>query len=154
MKLFFDMDGVLSDFQSHFKKHYPQYDNLWDLSDEVFWPLVKAIDNFWEDLPLMPHAEELFKFANENFEVEILSSPSSHDHRSYGAKIEWLEKHFSAYDFPINLVTQKYKKLFAEKGALLIDDQEQNCVEFKENGGQTIHFQDGLTTLNALKALV
>lgn len=152
MKIYFDMDGVLADFQGHFKKHYPHIEDPWDLGDDEFWPMVKAIPNFWEDLPMMPNAKELFQFAKENHTIEILSSPSSHDDRSFDGKIKWVRKHLGD-DIRVNLVTRKYKQLFAQdKRCVLIDDIKKTCDEFKQKG-LSIHYLNAKQALSDLKSI-
>ena len=151
MKIYFDMDGVLADFQKYFKQHYPEIVDPWDLTDEEFWPKVKAIPDFWENLPVLEGALELFEYAKQNHEVEILSSPSSHDHRSYGGKIKWVEKHLGE-DIRVNLVTRKHKQKFAEEDSVLIDDIEKTCKEFEQKKGLSIVFKTAQQALNELKS--
>jgi len=152
MKIYFDMDGVLADFQNHFKSFYPQITDLWGLEDDVFWPLVKAIPNFWEDLPVMADALELFKYAQDNHEVQILSSPSSHDDRSFGGKIKWVRKHLGD-DIRVNLVKRSSKQLFSEEGTVLIDDIKTTCYEFGNKEGLSIHYLNAKQALSDLKQL-
>ncbi len=148
MKIYFDMDGVLADFDGMLRKHHPHVEDFSVLPDDEFWPLVKAIPNFWEDLEILPGANEMVKaaFENENVtHVEVLSAPSRHDLRSYAGKVKWLEKHFSEYfpfDLRLNLVIAKNKKHFAEPGSVLIDDLDKNIDAWNKNGGFGILHKD------------
>ena len=144
MKIYFDLDGVLADFQGYLRQHYPEIEDFNSLSDEEFWPLVIKIPNFWENLPVLPGAKEMVQSAFENPKydsVEVLSAPSRHDLRSYAGKVTWLQKHFPDVfpnDFRLNLVIAKNKKHFSNEGSVLIDDLAKNISEWNENGGQGI----------------
>ena len=152
--VYFDMDGVLVDFVGRFLDHYPEIGtqaNMYKLDDEEFWPKVKAIEGFWENLDAIKGSLDLFKYAYNNFNVEILSSPSRHDKRSGSGKFHWLEKNLGDYVFSINLVRAQNKKYFANENSLLIDDLQSNIDGFRENGGTAIKFENAEQALNELK---
>ena len=153
MKIYFDMDGVLADFQGYFRSQtMTTVEDLWSIPDDVFWKYVKNIPKFWENLPVMPDALKLFKYAQKHHDVQILSSPSSHDDRSFGGKIKWVRKHLGA-NVRVNLVKRSHKRLFAEdKKCVLIDDIKETCDEFKEKG-LSIHFLNAKQALSELKSI-
>lgn len=151
--VFFDLDGVLADFDAHLRSRHPLLPaDLFSLSDQEFWPLVLSIPNFWEDLPLIAGAKELFHFACEHFEeVAILSAPSRHDNRSCIGKNLWLNQHFSHYFFERNFVRAHHKKRFADPNSILIDDQLKNIEEWRQAGGIGIHFKNASQAIDELK---
>ena len=156
MTIYFDMDGVLADFQGYLRKHHTNLpEDLFSIPDPEFWKLVKEIPDFWENLLVIKGAKELFDFAYDNFEeVAILSSPSRHDNRSIVGKVTWLNNNIgddSTKIYERNFVRSNKKKFFANKNSVLIDDLDSNIDEFKQAGGHTIHFKTASQALKELK---
>jgi 5'(3')-deoxyribonucleotidase len=158
MTIYFDMDGVLADFQGYLRKHHPDLPkDLFSIPDDEFWKLVRAIPDFWENLEPIKGAKELFEFAHDNFEeIAILSSPSRHDSRSISGKVTWLNKNIGDPNdggriYERNFVRANKKKFFANKTSVLIDDLDENINEFKGAGGHTIHFKNASQALKELK---
>jgi hypothetical protein len=154
MKVYFDMDGLLADFDGHLLKHHPELKgvNTWKMPDDEFWPLVKGIPNFWKELPVKPKALELWDFCYKNFdEVAILSAHSTHDTRSKAGKKAWLDKHLPTSKYKYKRHFTKKKEEFAEKDAILIDDLLENCKKFVKKGGQAIHHTDINVTIAIMK---
>jgi 5'(3')-deoxyribonucleotidase len=147
----FDMDGVLCDFEKKFREYHNVEGSLFEIEDSKFWPMVKEIPNFWESLELINGSKLLFSYAITRANVEILSAPSRHDNRCAIGKCKWLKDNLGEFDFPINLVRAKYKKMFANEETILIDDLEKNVNEFRENGGKAILFVNAEQALRELK---
>jgi hypothetical protein len=140
--IYFDMDGVLSDFAKMFSDNYGTHIDTWALKDEVLWPMIMKIDKFWENMERVKGSKELWDYAYKIANVEILSGYSRHDKRSIEGKKVWLKKNLSGYNFKTNLVLAKEKQKFADPNSILIDDILNNVNQFKSNGGNTIHFKN------------
>jgi hypothetical protein len=156
MKVYFDMDGLLADFQGHLLNHHPQLQgvDLWQIPDDKFWPLVQSIPNFWENLPVMPRAIELWDYCYNNFdEVAILSAPSTHDLRSEDGKNKWLDKHLPKSKYKYERYFTKKKEQYADQDSLLIDDMLENCKKFVSKGGKAIYHTDINVTLSIIKGM-
>ena len=81
-KIYCDMDGVLTDFESRFEhytgKHPQVYEKEFGL--ESFWHLidVKVGVGFWVGMDFMPRGKELWDFI-KSYQPDLLTSPSRHN---------------------------------------------------------------------------
>jgi 5'(3')-deoxyribonucleotidase len=156
MKVYFDMDGLLADFDGHVEAHYPELKgvNTWNIPDDEFWPKIKSIPNFWRGLPVNEGAIELWDLCHAHFEVAILSAHSTHDERSISGKKVWLDKHLPTHKYNYNRHFTKTKEDHADEYSILIDDLVNNCDKFDKAGGASIHHTDIKHTTNIIKELV
>ena len=165
-KIYLDLDGVLVSLEKALSDvcDVPNLNDILSLHDIVgqrdslfFSLLPTAIENkvfeVAEPLPLyFILTTKLAKYGNKSLlevwqdkdiSVEILSSITSGmtEYHSIIAtqKLRWLQKH-NLDHLPIHLVKgAKEKQKYAEKGSLLIDDYLRNCIQFRQNGGYSIH---------------
>lgn len=154
MKVYLDLDGVLADFDQHFKDKFgvcPQ-----TLDDNVLWKKINSYQEFYENLPLMAGALELFNFLNENFDVTILTAcPKSNYQKSALQKKEWVRKHLSKDINVLPVLGGKNKALFMhEEGDILIDDMAKNCQAWDDLGGKSIIHFDVQSTINIMKKMM
>jgi hypothetical protein len=156
-KIYLDMDGVIADFDRHYKELYRMTPREADQKKEFY----KLFDHFianehFAKLPMMQDALILLKFLHDTgIPVEILSSTSSEKRHEPIAKqkTEWLHKY--GINFPINLVPGKrLKRQYAKPDYLLIDDTAQNIDQWREDGGIGILHTDALSTISILKMYV
>lgn len=149
-KIFVDMDGVLTDFNSGYKlingrspsevknsKIKGEYALCWD----------KFVDqDGFEILGWNPGGPDLIAalmlLDRKKYQVCILSSAGGF-HRQLTVmrqKIKWLEDHM--IEFPAVVVPgRRYKSGFADKDSLIIDDTFDTTLSFREQGGSAIHHQ-------------
>ena len=146
--VYFDLDETIASFSSIFLKHNKGITKKelvkQEIPDDEFWPMVLKIDKFWESLDIIPNGIKLLKYASDNgFDVQILSSPSSHDSRSIPGKKIWIKKNLSKYNISkVNLVTSSKKKEYATANSILVDDLKKNVDEFLQAGGNALLFND------------
>jgi 5'-nucleotidase len=157
MKIYLDMDGVIADFDRHYRELYKMSPKEAD-DKKAFY---KLFDHFiateqFAKLPMMQNAKLLLEFLNgTGVPVEILSSTASEKRHDAIApqKTEWLLKH--GIHYPINFVPGKrLKRTFAKPEHLLIDDTSVNIDQWRENGGIGILHKDALTTIDTLKMYI
>ena len=126
--LFFDMDGVLAEFNSALK-----------YVDEA---TKKEYEGHYEDIPgffalmdPMPGAIDAVKELSRHYEVFILSTAPWRNPSAWTDKRIWVEKHFGGIFYKRIILTHR-KDLI--KGNFLIDDSRWNgASKFK---GKWIHF--------------
>lgn len=147
-KLYIDMDGVLADFEGHFKDIFK--DNLYDgesckdymnrVGPDKFWDDIYNIDTFWLDIkPLHNNIKDIWKTLEKKFNhIMILTSPSR-DIKCRIQKRLWVDKYISP-KIPILFETNKYR--YASKYSILIDDTESKISDWIKYGGQGILFKD------------
>ena len=157
MKIYLDMDGVLTDFDKEYEKMFgvrPDgvaartrhfYDN-WDefVTSKAFTRLDKH-----------KFADELLNFVRGlNVPVEILSSSGGEKYHDLvvSHKSEWLKS--NGIDYKPNIVPGGKKKAeFANPWHILIDDTEHVIEWYRKAGGTAILHKDISDTLAQLSKL-
>jgi hypothetical protein len=160
-KLYLDMDGVLSDFESSFSGFYGP-DTLKIREKKMWteeWPNFILEKKGFEHLPWWPGGQELVKFAKRltirGIEVEILTSSGGEKYYKEvkEQKIIWLKK--QGITFKPNVVSgRKHKKDYAGPGIVLVDDSLDVIESFNKAGGIGIHHKDLGDTIEKIKTLL
>lgn len=159
-KIYFDMDGVLADFNRGVKElcgiEPPCQSNKTEADDDIMWEAVKNVEHFYDRLELMPGALEMFKELNGKYDVEILSGipkPRRGILTSGEDKISWAHRLLSR-ELKVNIVFREEKKNYVTgKDCILIDDLPKNIKEWNENGGTGILFISAKETLDEINRI-
>lgn len=171
MKIYFDMDGVLV----HFDAMRPNDKNLnhpsKELSPEMrmakkqFWLDIEQQPNFWRDIPEIQGIEQLLKVAKQSGEIFVLSKTPSAKHFIGGKKYvefvanekrEYILKHFGDFFDNKHIIIcdgAKGELIKPANDDILIDDRNENIIEWQIHGGQGILFINAIDTVNKLKTL-
>lgn len=140
-KVYFDLDGVLSDWVKAFEfmTGIP-VDEFAKMSKEQRLAIkeehVRA--DFFRNLEPIEHGLDMFRVFNRlaNVDVEILTAVG--DVEPFGvitAKIDWVREYLCPH-VKINTVHKsKDKAVWATKGAVLIDDRDDALIPWREAGG-------------------
>lgn len=138
--VFLDLDGVLADFVAgsfrvHNRTPHPihtwDYYTDWGLTAEQFFaPMGRE---FWAGLDKLPDADWLVATVRGSaHDVAIATGPCLTPGCIEG-KRDWVEKHYPA--LAPRIVFTGAKHLLAHRGALLVDDSNQNVERFGSRGG-------------------
>ena len=127
--LYVDMDDVLCDFTKAYQQSLTEF-------PEIKFP--QSRENFFLNLDPLPGAIEAVGDLRSSLEydVYILTAPSTRNPLSYTEKRLWIENHFD-YDFVKKLIISPNKALL--KGDFLIDDYDSGKGQDKFQG-KLIHF--------------
>ena len=138
-EIYVDMDGVLADFFGDWAK-LMGVDSFRDIKDAgPALAKIRATDDFWLKLPLLPEAKKLLSLIKEvKGEYNICTSPLANDPNSEPHKREWIKKNLAFFP-PKNIHITHDKPQFAtakdSTPNILIDDYGVNINAWEAAGG-------------------
>ena len=161
-KIFFDMDGVLADFDRGIRElcGIPSLNQeaADKAADERMWAAVRDTDHFYDRLELMPGAEKMFRLLYKKYGAccEILTAIPKAERGITSAgedKIRWMRRMLSE-DVKINIV-QRREKLKSCDGSetVLVDDREDTIRDWVKKGGTGILHVSAEETLKKMEEL-
>jgi len=143
--IYFDMDGVLADFEAGFFKVSGQDLSL--LPDDVFADKetkdkVFSHPTFFLDLPILPEAKDMVRYAmGFAADVQALTATGYSNEEAVAAqKEEWIARHFPEITQVHTVPKSDMKAKYAWPDVILIDDRlEKSIKPFRAKGGIGIH---------------
>ena len=148
MKIYVDMDGVLTDFVAQLAPFGYDGDN-WP--DDKLWPTVKSIPNFWRDMPWLTGGKILWRTIMK-LKPTILTAPARDDPSCKMGKLEWVCREIGN-DVPVIFARACDKCQYAGNGDILIDDMERNIKQWRDAGGIGILHIGAAKTIEELKKI-
>ena len=152
-KIYFDMDGVLADFEGGvinlcgFRPPMQSDKNCTKEDEDHLWEEIRKVDHFYAKLGLIPGAKELFDEVYEKYgdRCEILTGvpkPHRNIEHSKEDKVEWIRRLLSE-EVVVNTVLRKEKVQFCTgPECILIDDFDKNTNEWDSFGGTSVLYTD------------
>ncbi len=145
IKIYFDMDGVLADFEGYYHDNGIPFD--FDDHEEESWDVVRNTPNFYYVLKPIKGALELFKKFSESYDCIILSAkpkPFRGVPTAEEDKINWLIKYLGQeVADKANICYREDKEKFCTGSQdILVDDYEINIEEWTKKGGTGVLFKD------------
>lgn len=128
MIIYFDMDGVLTNF----KKRIEEYKTEGKQTDYEFWTSL-------EELPIN---NIVSKLKNMGYQIGIITALPNKPKHAFDAKlgkIKWLNDHYSGLFNPI-YITSDSKDQYCKPGDILIDNKQSNIDAWNSAGGIGIYF--------------
>ena len=157
MKIYLDMDGVLTDFEKKYEELFGVRPKEVSGRTKHFWENWDTFVKGGNFVHLEKHegADKLLTFVNMlGVPVEILSSSGGQTHHEYVTtqKIAWLCNH--GIPFKANIVPGGSKKaLYAKPWNILVDDTDRVVEEYRAAGGTAILHYDVDVTIRELSRL-
>jgi 5'-nucleotidase len=145
LRICVDMDEVMADtLAEHLRRYNQHFDEavtlddltgkgLWEYAPEDRRQLLRDFldaEDFFEDLPIMPDAQQVLKQLSERCEIFVATQAMSVPN-SLGPKFRWLQRHFS-FISPTNYVFCGNKSIL--RADYLIDDMPRNLERFEGKG--------------------
>lgn len=140
-----DMDEVMADtLEEHLRRYNQEFDEaltMEDLAGKGLWDIAPAdrqaqlrafldAEDFFEDLALMPGAQEVLRQLSGRFEIFVATQAMTVPN-SLGPKYRWLQRHFSFIP-PTHYVFCGNKSILLAD--YLIDDLPRNLQRFQGQG--------------------
>lgn len=152
MKLYVDMDGCLTDFNSAVRAIGGETGLLPNATEEQKMIMYRKIDNagvsFWANMPWKEDGKKLWKVIRVFYPV-ILTSPGKFAYAVRG-KNYWVKNNLPG----TQLFFSNNKGDYAERDAVLIDDMAPNIVVWREVGGIGILHKNAKNTERQLLSLL
>ena len=179
IKIYFDMDGVLADFDvaaTHLSNGRTDLNNQTKLMTDDLraakiqrWQRIERTERFWEDMPIVPNIKDLLQVAQQLGEIFVLTRvPSAKNfvagdsYVSYiaNAKKEWIAKNMSDFFPPENVIAicgasgEKEALIKPTLDHILVDDRAGNVADWESAGGQGVVFQSVARSITDLQNLL
>ncbi|MCR4892102.1 MAG: hypothetical protein K5989_07990 [Lachnospiraceae bacterium] len=161
-KIYFDMDGVLADFDRGVRElcHMEPLNQMTSTEEEdtKLWAAVREVGHFYDKLEIIPGSDELLRsiMAKYGDKCEILTGiPKPHRHIDNAGedKQKWMARHFGP-EIRVNIVFKEQKKERCKgEGCILIDDYQKNIYTWRQLGGTGILFTDAASAKEELRRL-
>ena len=132
MIIYFDMDGVLTNF----RKRIEEYKAEGKRTDYEFWASL-------EELPTKPIVDYLKSKGYELGIISMLPSRPTHPLDAVLGKPSWLQEHYGGI-FNVAYYVKENKAQYCKPGDILIDNKQSNIDDWNNAGGIGIFF-DGYT---------
>ena len=154
LKIYCDMDGVLTDFDKQFSEIHPWNPTKFTEKNgkDEFWELIDGRGvGFWVGMKWMEDGKILWEYLKTNHNVELLSSPSRAEHSRLGKRL-WVRNH--KLGAKLNLAYSHNKKKYAAPNHVLIDDRKDNIEGWESEGGIGILHTSAEDTISKLLNIV
>ena len=150
--IYFDMDGVLADFNRGVRElcHMEPSDlnNPDEAHDNKMWEEIRKVGDFYYQLKPIFGSVELFKKLHDHFgsQCQILTGvpkPKRNIPNAGDDKKRWVCEYLGE-DIIVNVVLTEDKKNYVkDRYCILVDDMAKNISAWKEAGGTGVLFLNG-----------
>lgn len=154
--VYVDMDDVLVEFHDFVSARFGV--GIKTLTKTEFWNRLMEYPNIYSELPIHPDAKRLMQMVDmaarrHGYRVCVLTATAmpSKIPLCVPHKLACIEEHFpGTFDRVVTCLRQE-KKNFCKPGDILIDDRDENCEEWEEQGGTAILYTDFAGSIGALR---
>lgn len=132
-RLFIDMDGVLADFEGHYRTHFGVTLDRHAPDPGDLWANLKTRPTWFEDLPVLPGALDFFR-ALAPYRPTLLSGLSRSLPDAHAQKRRWADKYLGP-DVPLITCPAHRKRDHGRPGDILVDDWSRYRDKWEKMGG-------------------
>jgi len=148
MRLFCDLDSVLTDFSQQLEDLLG-YKPPKESNDPDIWKKIdKAGEKFWSEMSWLSDGHTLWN-AIKKYDPTILTAPSNHPSSEAGKKI-WFKRELPN----VKYILEQDKEKYASPDAILIDDRKKNIDKWKKAGGIAILHKNAEDTIKELEKIM
>lgn len=154
--VYLDSDGVLAGFEEKVSQIVGKPFNKID--KRTIWTSIerynKEVEPFFESLPVLPDANELFNFVKNNFiNYYILTAVGYTPKNAAEQKKNWFRKHFGYVNVK-TVNSSEQKAQYACKTCILIDDRSKSIEPWVTAGGIGILHTSARNSILQLKNII
>ena len=172
MIIYFDMDGVLADFDAAVVPYSQAGLNLNNQSERLEedaraakrarWQRIEQATNFWADIPVVDGIRDLLSLARDKGELFVLTTVPGAKNFVGGTdyvdfidaqKRAWIARHMPEFFDDAHVITArmpKHELIHPSSADLLIDDRPANIEDWCAAGGRGILFRDVKSAIKEL----
>lgn len=149
-QIYLDCDGVLADFETSARSILGMSSEEFERRHGAgeFWRRLAKVDGFFEHLPLMPDARELYEAVRHADPIILTGMP-------WGRWAEPQKRAWAARCFPgtpMITTTAALKREHCHPGDVLVDDRDRYRALWEAAGGHFIHHVSAEASIAALAA--
>lgn len=155
MKIFCDLDGVLTDFDGRFLELFGKKPKefIETYGYPSFWAsITRNAKDFWSGIKWKSDGKELWQYISQFNPIILSSVPPSMVKIATECKEQWITKELGK-DVEYYITIRKEKQNFSDEGNILIDDLKKNIYEWSIHGGIGILHISAEDTIKELKRL-
>ena len=150
-KVYLDLDGVLVDFDTHYRNLIGPIPERNDPNRDVDHALMSKLD-FFETAPVMDDAYELFDFVQHLNPIILTGVPKVDTEKASKAKREWVARYFGP-GIPVITCRSRDKCIQSQPGSVLVDDWTKYKGLWTAKGGSWVTHTTASNSIEELKKL-
>jgi len=150
--IFSDSDGVLFDFELGYFNAFGHHFHAVEAG--VAWKNIYRMPDFYDNLPLMPGAEEYWAMIEGLDPTVLTGAPTAGHEAACAAKRRAIARHFGAH-VPVITCYSRDKPLHMKNpGDVILDDQQKNVDKWIASGGVGILYRDPHQAVGELRKVL
>ncbi len=149
MQLFCDLDGVLADFDGHYKRVFGVDPR--DSTTRINWRAMRDHKDFFAGISLLSDAHVIWSWIEHHHPVILTGIPNSIPEAAQNKK-DWVAKYISP-EVEVICCRSEDKWMHALEGDVLIDDREQYKHLWLDMGGVWITHRSAVETIKILDGM-
>lgn len=149
-QIYIDCDGVLADFDKHFKDCFGMEPQLFEeaYGKKEFWQVIQyGTEHFYLNLPLMEGAKQLMDAVIHTRPIILTGCPMGG--WAEPQKVEWARSLFLGV--PMVTCMSRDKSDYCLPGDVLVDDREHYKDLWEDEGGVFITHKNAFQSISSLK---
>ncbi len=150
-QIYLDCDGVLADFDAGAEQVLGMPSRVFEkrFGPGAFWKRLAGAGDFFESLPPMADAFELYEAVRDKSPIILTGLPRGN--WAEPQKRRWAERHFPGV--PVITTMAALKREHCHPGDVLVDDRDKHRHLWEQAGGVFVHHKSAARSIEELRTL-